>query len=66
MLTKAQREQLDQLRAAGFRGVRSGDLINKPITRDLVQMRLADNSGGSPASLSTVYITKAGRDALKA
>ena len=65
-MTKAQREQLEQLRAAGFRGVRSGDLINKPATRELVRLRLADNSGGSPSSLSVVYITKAGRDALQA
>lgn len=66
-MTKALQEQLEQLRGAGFRGVESGDLINKPATRELVRMGLADNGvrgGGSPSALSRVYISQAGRQAL--
>jgi hypothetical protein len=63
-LTRAQFEQLAQLHAAGLRGVRSGDLIDKPSTRELVRMGLADNGvhgNGSPSALGTVYINLRGR-----
>ena len=66
MLTPNLREQLQQLRGAGHRGVWSGDLIDKPSTRELVRLGLVDNTGGAPSSLSRVYINKAGRDALVA
>lgn len=66
MLTKALKEQLQQLRGAGLRGVWSGDLADKTSTRELVRLGLADNTGGSPSSLSRVYISQAGRDALGA
>lgn len=68
-LTPAQREQLQQLGAAGHRGVWAGDLVNKPVTRDLVRMGLADNGvhgRGSPSALGTTYINQRGRDALAA
>lgn len=61
-------EPLKQLQAAGLRGVRSGDLIDKTATRELVREGLADNGarGQNPASsLSVVYISQAGRRALK-
>lgn len=64
MLSKGQIEQLKQLRGAGHRGVWAGDLIDKTSTRELVLRGLAGNKGGSPSALSTVYITKAGREAL--
>lgn len=66
-MKKDLQEQLEQLRGAGLRGVESGDLINKPATRELVRMGLADNGvrgGGSPSALSRVYISQAGRKAL--
>lgn len=64
-MTKRESEQLKQLAAAGFRGIGAGDLLDKPTTRDLVRSGLADNSGGSPSALSRVYITQAGRQALR-
>ena len=66
MLSKRLKEQLQQLRGAGHRGVWAGDLADKTSTRELVRMGLADNTGGSPSALSTVYINQAGRDALAA
>lgn len=66
-MTPNQIEVLKQLQAAGLRGVRSGDLIDKTATRDLVRAGLADNGvrGQNPASsLSVVYISAAGREAL--
>lgn len=69
MLTKGQKNQLDQLHAAGLRGVWAGDLIDKTSTRELVRLGLADNGprgGADPSGLSRVYINQAGRDALGA
>jgi hypothetical protein len=64
MLEKNLTEQLKQLKSAGLRGVWAGDLVCKESTRELVRQGLADNTGGAPSSLSRVYITKTGRDAL--
>lgn len=64
MLNKRLVEQLRQLKSAGHRGVWAGDLLDKASVRELVRTGLADNTGGSPASLSRVYINQAGRNAL--
>ncbi len=60
-------DQLEQLRSAGLRGVWAGDLCDKPSTRELVRLGLADNGvrgGGSPSALSRVYISQKGRETL--
>lgn len=67
MLSKNLREQLEQLRAAGHRGVWAGDLLDKTSTRELVRRGLADNGvrgEGGPSGLSRVYISQRGREAI--
>lgn len=64
-LRKHEKELLQQLLRACPSGVWCGDLISKPVARDLVALGMAHNSGGSPSSLDNVSITDKGRDALK-
>lgn len=67
LMTKIDDEQLRQIAAASpHPGIHAGDLISKPSTRMLVEKGLAQNSGGSPASLAYVTITEAGRNLLAA
>ena len=66
-MNKNRIEVLKQLQGAGLRGVRSGDLIDKTTTRELIRAGLADNGvrgQGSASALSVVYINEAGREAL--
>lgn len=65
IITEAEDEQLRQIAAKSpHPGVHAGDLINKPATRRLVEAGLVNNSGGSPASLAYVTISKDGRTLL--
>ena len=66
-MTKRQTDQLRQLSNAGLRGVWAGDLLDKTSTRELVRGGWADNGvrgSGSPNALTTIYITKIGKQAL--
>lgn len=64
-LNRAQVNQLRQLSDRRFAGVWAGNLMDKTATRELVRLGLAENTGGSPSSLSTVYISEKGRKALE-
>lgn len=65
MISKADDEQLRQIAAKSpHPGVHSGDLINKPSTRRLVEAGLVRNSGGSSSSLAYLSITDEGRALL--
>ena len=63
-VTRGMIDQLRQLAGRRFAGVWAGDLIDKCSTRELVRMGLAENTGGSPSALSTVYISAEGRSLL--
>jgi hypothetical protein len=60
-MNRAAEEQLRQIAAKSpHSGVHSGDLVNKPATRWLVDEGYARNSGGSSSSLAYVTITDGG------
>ncbi len=64
-MNRAGEEQLRQIEAKSpHPGVHSGDLINRPATRWLIDEGYAKNSSGSSASLAYVTITDAGRAML--
>lgn len=67
MFSRTEDEQLRQIAAKSpFPGVHAGDLISKPAARKLVEAGLVENSGGSPASLGYLSISKTGSALLRA
>jgi hypothetical protein len=66
IMTRADIDQLRQIAAKSpHPGVWSGDLINKPSTRRLIDMGLVQNSGRSASALSYISLSKRGTEILQ-